>query len=125
MSSSQWRKGVFLQRSPRLTLAIQLRRTIEGFYDGTCYACNADPTFATNPTNGTRTGSTVQEGASNMMPICDSVWPVGGRNYTQSYTALGFRVMQNVFLRQDRTILHSLCEWGEHSEEQMAVRTES
>ena len=47
-----------------------------------------------------------------MMPICDSAWPVDGRNYSQSYTALRFRVMQNALLRQNRTILYSLCEWG-------------
>lgn len=83
------------------------------FYDDTCYACNADPTFASNLTNGTCTDDTVQEGASNMMPICDPAWPVDGRNYSQSYTALRFRVMQNALLSQNRTILYSLCEWGQ------------
>ena len=47
-----------------------------------------------------------------MMPICDPSWPVDGRNYSQSYTALRFRVMRNALLSQNRTILYSLCEWG-------------
>jgi alpha-galactosidase len=47
-----------------------------------------------------------------MMPICDDTWPVDGRNYSQSYTALRYRVMTNALLAQNRSILFSLCDWG-------------
>ena len=82
------------------------------FYDDTCYSCNADPTFATNLVNGTCTNDTEQHGAATMMPICDSAWPTDGRNYSQSYTALRYRVMGNALLSQNRSILFSLCDWG-------------
>ena len=82
------------------------------FYDDTCYACNADPTFATNLVNGTCTNDTVQSGGATMMPICSPDWPSDGRNYSQSYTALRFRVMSNALQAQNRSILFSLCEWG-------------
>lgn len=105
-------KWVHLTAGVRLVLIFAHSCGVPSFYDDTCYACNADPTFATNLENGTCTGGTVQEGASNMMPICEPAWPVDGRNYSQSYTALRFRVMQNALLKQNRTILYSLCEWG-------------
>lgn len=46
------------------------------------------------------------------MPICDPTWPVDGRNYSQSYSALRYRVMGDALLHQNRSILFSLCSWG-------------
>jgi alpha-galactosidase len=44
--------------------------------------------------------------------LCSHEWPNDGVNYTASYTALRFRIMQDALSEQNRTILYSLCEWG-------------
>ena len=44
--------------------------------------------------------------------LCSHDWPNDGVNYTASYTALRFRIMQDALSEQNRTILYSLCEWG-------------
>lgn len=85
---------------------------VPSWWDDTCYACIGDPTFATNLENGTCTDATVQTGASLLMPVCSPEWPVDGRNYSQTYTAIRFRIMQEALLAQNRSILYSLCEWG-------------
>ena len=79
------------------------------YWVDSCYACNADPTFSSNLVNGTCTAETQTE----LEPLCDYAWPVDGRNYTQSRTVLRYEIMQNALADQNRTILFSLCEWGE------------
>ncbi|KAK4500448.1 hypothetical protein PRZ48_008637 [Zasmidium cellare] len=81
-------------------------------YNEECYSCNADYTYATNLVNGTCLYTTVQKGASNMMPICLPVWPVDGRDYSQSNTSDRYNAMRDALAAQNRTILFSLCNWG-------------
>ncbi|KAK5175821.1 uncharacterized protein LTR77_000961 [Saxophila tyrrhenica] len=75
-----------------------------------CTACNPDPSYG-GPVgaNGTCVPGSEQ---FSYGPLCDYQWPVDGRNYSRSLTALRFRTMQHALARQNRSILFSLCEWG-------------
>jgi len=75
-----------------------------------CTACNPDPSY-NEPVgeNGTCVSGSQQ---FSYGPLCDFEWPVDGRNYSQSLTALRHRIMHNALIEHNRTILFSLCEWG-------------
>jgi len=71
-----------------------------------CFSCIPDTTFGQDFVNGTCTAT------SDEFRLCNNGWPTDGINYTASYTALRYRIMQNALEQQNRTILYSLCEWG-------------
>ena len=76
------------------------------FYTDSCYSCNPDSTFGQDFVNGTCTKT------SDEFTLCNNGWPTDGVNYTASYTALRYRIMQHALESQNRTILFSMCEWG-------------
>lgn len=82
-----------------------------------CFACNGDPNFdRIGKVNGSCTDATPVTGYyswNNTSPFCAYEFPVDGINYTTKYTALKFKIMERALLAQNRTILYSLCEWGE------------
>ena len=53
---------------------------------------------------------------SQEFELCSNGWPTDGTNFTASYTALRYRIMQNALAEQNRTILYSLCDWGTNGE---------
>ena len=53
--------------------------------------------------------------------LCSHEWPTDDVNYTASYTALRFRIMQDALSEQNRTILYSLCEWGKPVMDQLLI----
>lgn len=81
-----------------------------------CLSCNADPTFdSKGVVNGSCTKTTPETeyySYNKTVPFCALNWPTDGLDYSQKYTPLRYRIMQNALLAQNRTILYSLCEWG-------------
>ena len=75
------------------------------YWTDSCFACVPDGDSA-NFDNGTCTKN------SGESMLCDNGWPTDGTNYSASYTALRFRIMQDALSEQNHTILYSLCEWG-------------
>lgn len=82
-----------------------------------CFACNGDPSFdSIGKVNGSCTDETPPSNYyswNNTSPLCAYEFPVDGIDYTTKYTALKFQIMERELLAQNRTILYSLCEWGE------------
>ena len=82
-----------------------------------CFACNGDPNFdSVGKVNGSCTDQTPETKyytwpASS--PFCAKQFPVDGIDYSTSKTAQRFKTMEEALLKQNRTILYSLCEWGE------------
>ena len=76
------------------------------FWTDSCYACVPDSETGQHFNNGSCTKH------SDEFRLCNNEWPTDGVNYTASYTALRYRIMQNALEAQNRTILYSLCEWG-------------
>ncbi|KAF2764474.1 putative alpha-galactosidase B [Teratosphaeria nubilosa] len=74
---------------------------VPGNWSDSCQYCVPDPFFGWTEVNGT----CVDGDQAN---FCQP-----GYNYTQSNTTERFRIMRNALLAQNRTILYSLCEWGE------------
>ena len=78
---------------------------VPSYWTDSCFACTVDGDSSLYD-NGTCTK------ASDETDLCATDWPTDSQNYTNSFTAIRFRIMQDALSEQNRTILYSLCEWG-------------
>ncbi|GIZ36689.1 hypothetical protein CKM354_000015700 [Cercospora kikuchii] len=83
-----------------------------------CVACNADPNFdSIGKVNGTCTAETPQTRFyqwPETRPFCATEFPEDGVDYSTSKTAGRYNAMRDALAQQNRTILYSLCNWGQN-----------
>ncbi|KAI5358344.1 Putative glycoside hydrolase family 27/36, glycoside hydrolase, family 27, aldolase-type TIM barrel [Septoria linicola] len=83
-----------------------------------CVACNADPDFdRIGKINGSCTAETPQTRFfqwPETRPFCANDFPEDGVDYSTSKTAGRYNAMRDALASQNRTILYSLCNWGQN-----------